>query len=187
MDGPRYNNGNFKRYAFTWRPAFTQRQTPVPTSEHHPPLVEREIRYPPGIGPHIAPRSALLSTEEIVDKFVTNKCIEDPDRYMSRTLQIGTFLKGANIDNLRADPTGAVSKPMVLIDDRNNENVTRVNLNGNCRPSQGPLSAHGLFAELSRSVRLLHCLESGRNPNLYLQRLSPPDTPNFIAAERRLV
>lgn len=159
MDGPRYYNGHTKHYAFT------QRQTPVPTSEHHPPLVEREIRYPPGIGPHIAPRSALLSTEEIVDRFVDNKCIEDLDQYLSRTLQIRTFLKGANIDTLRADPTGSVSKPMALIDDRNNENVTRVNLNGRCRPSQGPLSAHGLFAELSRSVCLFHCLVSRRSPN----------------------
>jgi hypothetical protein len=165
MDASRYYNSHFKHYAFTWRPAFTQRQEPVPTAEHHPPLVEREIQYPPGIGPHIAPRSALLSTEEIVDKFVGNKCIEDPDRYLSRTLQIGTFLKSANIDTLRANPTAAVLKPMALIDDRNNENVTRVSLNGSCRPSQGPLGAHGLFAELSRSVRLLRCSVSDRSPN----------------------
>lgn len=158
MDGSRYYNSHFKHYAFTWRPAFTQRQDPVPTGEHHPPLVEREIQYPQGIGPHIAPRSALLSTEDIVNKFVRNKCIEDPDRSLSRTLQIGTFLKDANIDTLRTEPTEAVSKPMALIDDRNNENVTRASVNGNCRPSQGPLSAHGLFAELSRSVCLLHGL-----------------------------
>jgi hypothetical protein len=158
MDGSRYYNGHFKRYAFTWRPAFTQRQDPVPTAEHHPPLVEREIQYPQGIGPHIDPRSALLSTEDIVDKFVGNNCIDDPDRYLSRTLQIGTFLKDANIDTLREEQTEAVSKPMALIDDRNSENVTRASMSGNCRPSQGPLSAHGLFAELSRSVCLLQCL-----------------------------
>jgi hypothetical protein len=157
MDGSRYYNGHFKQYAFTWRTAFTQRQDPVPTAEHHPPLVEREIQYPQGMGPQIAPRSALLSTEDIVDKFVENMCTEDPDPYLSRTLQIGTFLKDANIGILRAEPTEAVLKPMALIDDRTNEHVTRASLNGSCRPSQGPLSAHALFAELSRSVCLLHC------------------------------
>jgi hypothetical protein len=155
MDGSRYYNGHFKQYAFTWRPAFTQRQDPVPTAEHHPPLVEREPQYPLGIGARIAPRSALLSTEDIVKKFVVNKCTEDPDPYLSRTLHIATFLKDANIDTLRAEPAEAVLKPMALIDDRTNEHVTRASLNGSCRPSQGSLSAHALFAELSRSVCFL--------------------------------
>jgi hypothetical protein len=165
MDGPRYYNGHFKHYAFTWRPAFTQRQTPVPTSEHHPPLVERQFMYLPGNGPHdLPPRRPLISTEEIVNIFVDNKCREDVDRYLSRRLQIGGFLLAARIESLRGDPDESLSKPMALIDDRNNENVTRTNLNGRCRPSQGPLSAHGLFIALSQSVCILRPCVADQKP-----------------------
>jgi hypothetical protein len=164
MDPSRYYNGHFKHYAFTWRQSFTQRQNPVPTSEHHP-LVQRQIQYLPGDTPHIAPRSPLISTEDIVDTFVDNKCRDDPDRYLSRKLQIGRFLLAARVESLRGDPDESVSKSMALIDDRNNENVTRANLSGRCRPSQGPLSAHGLFAELSRSVCLLCPRMANHHPN----------------------
>ena len=165
MDASRYYNGHFKHYAFTWRQSFTQRHNPVPTSEHHP-LVKRQIQYLPGDTPHIALRSPLLSTEEIVDTFVDNKCRDDPDRYLSRKLQIGRFLLNARVESLRGDPDESVSKPMTLIDDRNNRECYPSDLNGRCRPSQGPLTAHGLFAELSRSVCLLRPRMANYHANL---------------------
>jgi len=150
MDSSRHYNGHFKQYAFTWRSAFTVRQTTVYPFENQP-LVEREFQYPPGAAPPI-PAGVGLSTQEVIDNFVDNRCKDDVVRYLSRKLQIEGFLSPAQINTLRGDQDESVSKPMALIDDRNNENVTRVHLNGRCRPFQGPLSAHGLFAELSRNV-----------------------------------
>jgi hypothetical protein len=155
MDSSRHYNGHFKQYAFTWRPAFTHRQTTVYPLENQP-LVERQFQYPPGTAPPIPAGVQLIATREVVDNFVDNRCEDDVDRYLSRKLQIEGFLLPAQINILRGDPDESVSKPMALIDDRNNENVTRVHLNGRCRPSQGPLSAHGLFTELSRNVRQLY-------------------------------
>jgi hypothetical protein len=152
MDSSRHYSGHFKHYAFIWRPAFTHRQTAVYPSENKL-LVQRQIQYLPGNAPAIPTTSPLISTQEVVDSFVNNRCTDDVDRYLSRKLQIGRFLEAADIDTLREDPEECVSKPMALIDDRNNESVTRVHLNGTCRPSPGPFSAHGLFTELSKDVR----------------------------------
>lgn len=151
MDGSRLYSGHFKHYAFVWRPAFTLRQASVYPSENKP-LVQRQNLYPTGTTPPLPAAAPLISTQEIVDSFVNSGCTDDEDRYLSRKLRMGRFLEAADTDTLRGDLEETVSRPKALIDDRNNESVTRVHLAGNCRQPLGPLSARRLFRELSKAV-----------------------------------
>jgi hypothetical protein len=139
MEGSRFYSNSFKNYAFIWKEAFNQRQTKVYPRENSTQMGNRNLEY---------------DTQEIIEIFVNHGCMDDVDRYLSRALQVGNFISSANIDTLRGPPSAAVSEPMVLIDDRNNESVTREHLTGNCRPSRGPLNAHQLYAELTQQVRL---------------------------------
>jgi hypothetical protein len=141
MEGSRLYSSSFKNHAFIWKEMFNQRQTKV---------------YPRENSTHMPNRNLEYDTEEITERFVNNECMDDVDRHLSRALQVGNFISSANIDTLRGPPSATVSEPMVLIDDRNNETVTRAHLTGNCRPSRGPLNAHQLYAELTQQVRLLH-------------------------------
>jgi hypothetical protein len=155
MDNVRGHSGHFKHYAFIWKPAFSQRQTRVYPSEDR-----KYIDYVPTEGltlqqwqaTRASPAHGRLTTHEIIDKFVSNRCTDDIGRYLQRNLQISNFLEESHIE-LLLRPTTQVCKSMALIDDRNNENVTRTHLAGNCRPPKGPMSAHQLFIELSREVR----------------------------------
>ena len=143
MEGSRLYSSSFKNYAFIWKGTFNQRQTNIYRRENSIHLPNRNLEY---------------STEEIIERFVNNGCMDDVDRHLSRALQVGNFISSANIDKLRGALSAAVSEPMVLIDDRNNETVTREHLTGNCRPPRGPLNAHQLYAELTQQVRLLHII-----------------------------
>lgn len=139
MDAPRPYTGHFKQYAFMWRPAFTQRQTRLYNREDE--KFDDQALDP------------ATTTDEIVDTFVNNRCQEDVDRYYYRSDSVGGFLKRANIDALRGvDLTSPVATPKVLMDDRNGESVTRTQVNGNCRLSQGPLNAHQFYRELLQEV-----------------------------------
>jgi hypothetical protein len=141
MEGSRLYSSSFKDYAFIWKETFSQRQIKV---------------YPTENSTHMP----NTDTEEITERFVNHGCMDDVDRHLSRALQVGNFISSANIDKLRGALSAAVSEPMVLIDDRNNETVTREHLTGNCRPPRGPLNAHQLYAELTQQVRLLHIIFS---------------------------
>jgi hypothetical protein len=161
MDSSKLYSAHFKHYAFIWRPAFTLRQAGVYPSENMP-LVQRSNRFPTGTAPPIPAAAPLISTQDVVDGFVNNRCTDDEDRYLSRKLRMGRFLEAADLDTLRGDLEETVSRPMALMDDRNNESVTRVRLAGNCRQPLGPLSAQGLFRELSQAVGK-SCLRADRN------------------------
>ena len=156
MDGSRFHGGHFKHYAFLWKSSFSQQQTKTYTAENTPlvqPQTTHNILHLAGSTAPGPVAAIPVSNEEIVQRFVYNKCTNDLDRYKSNRLQIGSFLESADIDTIRGPPEQSVMKPMALIDDRNNQNVTRTQLAGNCRPPRGPLSAQQLFIELSRDVR----------------------------------
>jgi hypothetical protein len=145
MENARPFTGHFKQYAFMWRPAFSQRQTRL--------YIREDQKYDEGA---LDPNA---TTEEIVDNFVYNRCQDDVDRYMYRKDKVGNFLIEADIEALRADVvTESVTTPKVLMDDRNNDSVTRRLVNGNCRESHGPLNAHQFYRELLREVSVLNCL-----------------------------
>jgi hypothetical protein len=130
--------GPLNRYSFIWTPTFGVRQHLVYSGENEHFL---PATFPPS------------TTGEIIERFVGMGCGDDIDRYSSRTLLLRTFLEAADIEILRGPPgEEAVSKRMVLLDDRNNETASRLHPEGSCRPSLGLLSAQQLYTELSQQV-----------------------------------
>lgn len=145
--------GHFKLHAFIWRPSFGQRQARAYPSENIS-LVET-VSLIGGIRPSPPVRStaSVVTTQEIINAIIRYRCSDDIDRYLHRNLQIERFLGAADINVLRQqDVSAAVLRPKALIDDRNNETVTRNHPNGTFRPNQGPLNARELFACLSQEV-----------------------------------
>jgi hypothetical protein len=152
MEGFRPHSLQFKHYAFLWSPSFSHRQTGTYLAENTPLLQPHTAIYPTENTPSIPTPAIPLSNEEIVERFVYNKCTREVDRYKCKALQIGRFLKSANIELLKGPPEESLSVPMALIDDRNNASVNRLQRAGNCRPTRRPLNAQELFAELSQAV-----------------------------------
>ena len=150
MDRTRSYLGNFKQYAFVWRPEFSERRTGVYPSENRI-YVEQERRRELGAA---STRDSIdtLSKDDIIDRFVENQCQDDPDRYLYRNLQVAEFLEQADMDSLRRGNAREVSNRKILLDDRNNSTVTRDALVGACRQSHGALNAHQLYNELRQPV-----------------------------------
>jgi hypothetical protein len=163
MESSRSYSGHFKSYAYVWRRSFGQRQ---------PNYDAEERRYIDTLAPEdfaltgpewVATQQRLraqgrlvaqrrLPTQEFIERFINNGCSNDIGRYLHRNTQLCTFLEDAEIDTL-STPTALVLKPMALMDDRNNDSVTRERLTGSCRAFKGPLNAHQLYLELSEEVR----------------------------------
>jgi len=149
MDGSRLHSCQSRRYAFTWHPIFSQRQTKrYPAENKHR---VQKVYYPPNSSIPV-PTLTPVSNNDIEELFVCNKYQHDVNRYLCRKLQIGRFLQAADIEILRGPPQRSLSKPKALLDDRNNASVTRLHQAGNCRPFRGPLNPQQLFLELSQDV-----------------------------------
>jgi hypothetical protein len=157
MEGARsYSGHHFKDYAFIWKAEFNQRQEHIYKRENSHLLPEAE---PPN------------TTQDIVEEFINNGC-DDVDAYLSRAALVSGFIATASIDTLSGLSDQAVSEPKVLIDDRNNENVTRLHSAGNCRPFRGPINAHQLYAELCQEV----CLQIVPYTSKHIAAPAPPTT-----------
>jgi hypothetical protein len=170
MEGSRaYSSRHFKNYAFIWKPELSTRQ------EH---VYRRENAHLVDLLPVADPTNA---TQDIVKKFVNNDC-DDDEIYLSRDLLVSEFIAIAKIERLRSPPDDEVSEANVLIDDRNNENVTRRQTSGNCRPFRGPLNAHQLYAELCQEVRF----QIDHRP-LYHSRNFKPPPPPFLQTHLKFV
>ena len=149
MEISRVSSGHFNRYAFVWKPAFGQRQANLYLNENMKFVDES--------------RNPAMTTGDIINRFIS--CRGRDLVHLSRKLQVGNFLEGADIDILRGQSRSPVLKPMVLLDDRNSGSVTTGNLNGDCRPNGGPLDACQLYTELSQEAcRLSHSSSSDSNP-----------------------
>jgi hypothetical protein len=153
MEYQRGYYSQFKQYAFLWKPAFAQRHTDVYANENVP-FVARPVEDPSGATITGDDRNIdTISTEDVVENFVNNDCDDDIDRYQYRNSQVSDFLEMGNMNILRSPIQSVeVSRPMALLDDRNNGNVSRENMAGNLRLNLGPLSAHQLFMELRKHV-----------------------------------
>lgn len=159
MEYARALQGHFKQHAFVWRSDFGQRQPLKVYQGDDRKYVEYveyvESRVADASGGPVASADTVdtISTNHVIDRFVNNHCQEDIDRYLYKSRQVEQFLGGANMESLRASRmTHQVSKKLVLLDDRNNSNVTREELSGDCRPFLGPLNAHQLYSELLKTV-----------------------------------
>ena len=189
MDNSRLHNGYSKRYAFIWQPTFSQRQTKLYPAENEKRV--QKILYPTESSTFV-PTSAPVSNADVEERFVTNRYQHDVDRYLCRKLQIGRFIQAADIEILRGPPHRSLSKPMALVDDRNNASVTRLQQTGNCRTFRGPLNAQQLFSALSEEVSscLIRTGDShAREITNCLKRLpgSSDEPTTIVPAERRLM
>jgi len=150
MEASKLHSGPFRRNAFIWPSTFSQRQTnSYPKENRH--QVKRLLRAPEGFGTETT--SIGVSDDDVEEWFIKDGSQHDSDRFLFRKLQIGSFLRAAKIEILRGPPQRSLSKPMALLDDRNNASVTRLQQAGSCRPFRGPLTAQELFIDLSQEVR----------------------------------
>ncbi len=136
MESVALQHDHFKKIAFTWKPVFSHRQIKLYKREND--------RLVP-------PSNIPVTTKEIVKAFLNYQCTDDVQRYSSRNLQISKFLEGTDMETLRNN-YDATLKPTAILDDRNNENVSRINLSGNIRTIPSPLQSHELFNALSLMV-----------------------------------
>ena len=138
MDHPRSYIGQFKQYAFVWKPEFGQRRTEVYRSEN--------IRY-------VEQQPASnITADEIIDRFVNVQCQQDIERYMYRKRLLTEFLEAADIETLRGAQETRNLVSMVLMDDRNDASGSRDNIMGRFRQHQDPLNARQFYNELSQPV-----------------------------------
>ena len=144
MDPSRVSHGFFKQQAFAWRSTFSRRREDLYGTE--------DLRYVNLIGNH------QLATEDLIDDFVHNQCQHDVHRYLYRKRQLSEFLEKADIGDINMMATGPAPqhcRVIVLMDDRNNGNVTRDprTHSGIARAPPRPLDAYGFYAELLKRVR----------------------------------
>jgi hypothetical protein len=91
-----------------------------------------------------------LSKEEILNQFVNNGCFQNTDCHLYLKL-LFNFLNQAEIEVSGIQSPPLVSRPRVLLDDRNNRGI-QPHEPGNCRPSYGYITASKLRSELSKNV-----------------------------------
>ncbi|PVH84094.1 hypothetical protein DL98DRAFT_652134 [Cadophora sp. DSE1049] len=140
MDISRSAHGQFKQNAFAWSSIFSQRRHDVYGSE--------DLRYVDSLRMGTLPHDRELTTEEVIGWFVHNQCNHDVDRYFYREGHLSEFLGLASLDSLSNPASPMSTFHTALMDDRNDETVTRNILNGNARPSSGPMTARRLYLEL---------------------------------------
>ena len=150
MDAPRSAHGHFKQNAFAWNSVFSQRRHDVYGSEY--------LRYVDSVRAGTVPHDRELMTEDVIGWFVQNQCNHDGDRYSYREGQLSNFLGLASLDALRNPAPSQIISQKALIDDRNNERVSRTFPNGDVRPSPGPMTARRLYSELLNPVSFLSIL-----------------------------
>jgi hypothetical protein len=138
MDHPRSYIGQFKQYAFVWKPEFGQRQTDIYRSENG-----RYIEDFPGPD---------ITKEDVIDMFVNVKCRRDIDRHMYRKRLLTGFLETADIKILTGPQETRDLKSMVFLDDRNDAGGSRDNRSGHFRQHQNPLNVRQFYNELSQPV-----------------------------------
>ena len=136
MENGRPRGRHFK-YAYAWNKAFSQRQGKL----YH---LENKPLVPDG--------NTTATTEQILDRFILNRCTYDVHRFLSRNVQIRNFLQSAEIDDLRSPSSSTVLRRMILLDERNNESVTRLNVLGTCKTRATPIDARELYRLLSQMV-----------------------------------
>lgn len=140
MDEARFLGGHFKNEAFRWKTVFTRRQTVVYRSENN-----RHLRDG-------------VSKLEVLDRFVDNRCTDDPGRHLSRRFLLGSFLNNSDVELFHQPPDPSIFQPRILLDDRNDESVSgiiRTQPSGKCRQLGDPLTAHQLYSELIKQVVLI--------------------------------
>ncbi|KAK0649648.1 hypothetical protein B0T16DRAFT_457041 [Cercophora newfieldiana] len=96
----------------------------------------------------VKPEELPTTSKDLLNAFLTDLC-EDSDAYLYQVVEVEGFCLPADLDVLKAGRDPRVSKPVALLDDRN-EGGARDNPRGTVRPSKGALTAHQLYTELCK-------------------------------------
>ncbi|KAK0113336.1 hypothetical protein ONS96_014201 [Cadophora gregata f. sp. sojae] len=177
MDTSRSALGQFKQQAFVWSSIFSQRRQNVYGSE--------DLRYVESLRVDNLPNQRNLTTEEVIGWFVHNQCNHDVDRYMYREGHLSEFLALASLESLRNISSHQGTRLKALMDDRNDETVTRNTPSGSARPSLGPMSARGLYSELLKSrINLIDQINAERRL-IYITGLDPACALSLAATASR--
>jgi len=131
-------NARFEHAAFVWDPIFYDRQSG--RVRFH--ALENKI----AVEEPFFDTSTPLTSQVVVERFLDFNCDGDRERYLYRNLQIESFLKGLNLDDLCHGAISDVHTPLVLLDDR------RAIMLGNHESSRRTLSARELYKNLRDSV-----------------------------------
>ena len=89
---------------------------------------------------------------EVVTAFMTDLC-EDSNAHLYQVVEVEGFCSPADLDVLKTGRDPRVMRPVAMLDDRN-EGGARDNPRGTVRPNKGALTAHQLYTELCKMVRL---------------------------------
>jgi hypothetical protein len=96
--------------------------------------------------------STPLTTQIVVERFLDYSCDGDRERYLYRDLQVGSFLKGLNLDHLCRGVISDVNTPLVMLDDRHILDGLPSDTADNNESSRRTLSAYELYKALREHV-----------------------------------
>jgi len=94
----------------------------------------------------VRPGQLTINTADLFKVLMRNLC-EDSEPFLYQVVEVEGFCLQADLDVLAAGRDPRVTRPIALMDDRNEGNV-RDNNGGNVRPSPGALRAHQLYQKL---------------------------------------
>ncbi|KAL3426855.1 hypothetical protein PVAG01_00364 [Phlyctema vagabunda] len=133
----------FKQYSFVWNPLFEERR-----ERDYPSYNIFHVDRPRFDGSVGSIGIVPPPTETIIKRFLDFMCADDPDRFLHQRDQIAMFLKNVDIEVLRQRTVQAADKERkILLDDRNDSTVTRVNVAGACRIRK-PLNVEEFYCQL---------------------------------------
>ncbi|EHK97424.1 hypothetical protein M7I_6841 [Glarea lozoyensis 74030] len=136
----------FKQYAYVWKPAFGQRQT-LAYSKGNMSFVE-SIHRPQVSGITTGQVLNTLTTEQIIDTFVSNQFHQDVARYSYVEHLYEEFLRGVDFEVLKGKVPSTALGEAALLDDRNDAKGTRDIVSGYRRQSRGAMNAAQLYTTL---------------------------------------
>ncbi|KAK3692167.1 hypothetical protein B0T22DRAFT_435486 [Podospora appendiculata] len=128
------------------------------------------------------PYQAPPTSTELIKAFMNDFC-DDSDPYLYQVVEVEGFCHEADLEILKKENGNdeRVMRRVALLDDRNDEG-TRDNARGTCRPDKGALSAHQLYCGLRRKR---YKIQPGSSRTLGTENVSAE--PNEPDADRRLI
>lgn len=97
--------------------------------------------------PYMCFRDEIEGDEDVISFFMRES--DQRDRCLLQTDIVPSFCAGVNVQDLQDGNGGPVLTPIAWLDERNFRGDKPA-----CRPCANPLSARGLYEELSREVRI---------------------------------
>jgi hypothetical protein len=138
MEQSRPYIGQFKQYAYVWKPKFGKRQERS-YNDGNVSYVERLL-------------GQQMTTEEVIQTFVDNQFHRDIPRYSYVKQLYDEFLVSVDLEVLKRSGSSPNLRKAALLDDRNDAKGSRDMVAGQRRLYQGAMNAAQLYTQLSQPV-----------------------------------